>query len=581
MIRALGDLLTLARGQVPVATFCVLVLGYAVAQGLAFVAVVPVVDAVVRGDTGGSWGAALVLAGAATVSALLYFFQARAGYGISFGLMQSLQQRIGDHIAALPLGWFDHARVGDLSQLTSKSAEDAGSVTAHLFQPIVSAVVTPLTVAIGLLWWDWRVALAGAAFVPVAILIGGLAPKLTGRLDAMLDRRTAAVNEQVVDFALAQPVLRAAGRTVGNYPPLDEALDEHYRTSERIFWRTIPSVLASTVAVQLWLVLLLVTALGLSLAGSLAVPATVGLLVVSLRFVGPLADLSEYATAMRAAGESLARIRVLLDTPVLPEPALPDTVPRSDVPLAFDRVSFGYDDTEVLHDLSFRLEAGTFTALVGPSGSGKSTVLRLIARFWDVGTGAITLGGSDLRALGSAQVIDRVAVVFQDVYLFDGTILDNVRMGRPDAAAAEIEAAVHAARLQEVVDRLPEGLNTQVGEGGVRLSGGERQRISIARALLKDAPIVLLDEATAAVDAKNEAALGEAFAALAAGRTVIAIAHRIEAIAGADRILVLDSGRLVEDGTHDTLSNAGGRYQAFWAAKERAAAWKLGERDEG
>lgn len=581
MIRTLTDLIHVARGNVKVAPFLVLVVGFAIAQGLAFLAVVPVVDAVVRTDRDAAWLAAAALTTVAAGSALLYFLQARSGYRISLTLMRSLQHRIGDHASQLPLGWFDRTRVGELSQLTSRSAEDAGSVTAHLLQPIISAIITPLTVAIGLFWWDWRVGLAGALFLPVAALIGWLAPKLTARLDAVLDRRTAEVNEQIVDFALAQPVLRPAARTVGDYPPLDEALERQYRTSERIFWRTIPSVLLSTIAVQLWLVLLLVTALSLALIGHLAIPATVGLLVVSVRFVGPLAELSEYATAMRAAGDSLARIRALLNTPVLPEPDTPVTAPNTGLSVEFDGVGFGYGADPVLNGVSFRLEPGTLTALVGPSGSGKTTVLRLIARFWDVTSGSVRLGGTDVRDLGSEQVIDRVAVVFQDVYLFEGSILDNVRTGRPDASGEELARAIRAARLEDLAERLPDGLDTPVGEGGARLSGGERQRVSIARALLKDAPIVLLDEATAAVDAENEAALADAFAALATGRTVIAIAHRIETVTAADRILVLDDGRIVEDGHHETLVDAGGRYQAFWRAKEHSASWRLPRKPGG
>jgi ATP-binding cassette subfamily B protein IrtB len=278
------------------------------------------------------------------------------------------------------------------------------------------------------------------------------------------------------------------------------------------------------------------------------------------------------STVQRNRG-SLNRIAGILDAKPLTEPTNPITPAGNDI--EFDQVGFGYDDRPVLTDVTARLPEGTITALVGPSGSGKTTLTRLVARFWDTDSGAIRVGGVDVRDIATPELMSRIAIVFQDVYLFDGTIEDNVRLGKPDATPAELRAAATAARLDDVIARAPRGWDTHVGEGGLLLSGGERQRVSIARALLKNAPIVLLDEATSALDPDNENAVHDAIAALTRDKTVLVIAHKLDTIRHADRILFLDDGHIVEDGTHDTLLGTGGRYAQFWNARAAAAEWRL------
>ncbi len=579
MIRTISALVRLAGTGARPRRYLVLVIAYGLAQGLALVSLVAFIDALVRSDWGQARVRAVVLLALAVVSAVLCYLQARAGYAISLAIMRALQHRIGDHAARLPLGWFGRSRPGELVQLATAGAETVGSTTAHLVEPMLSAVIAPAVVVVGLVFWDWRVALAGAVFVPLVGVIGRLVPRLNARADALLDEAASEVNGAVIDFALDQPLLRSTGRMVGSYPPLDEALDDYARAHRNNLWRTLPGLLVNSVAVQAWLVLLLAVTLAQALGGALSVPAAIGLLVVSARFVDPLAQLSEYATALRASADALGRSQSFLATPVLPEPVVPAAPDASaGMSVVLDDVAFGYadDGPRVLSGVDLVARPGTMTALVGPSGAGKTTILRLIARFWDVTGGSVRIGGVDVRDLGSETVIDQVSIVFQDVYLFEGSIRDNVRQGRPGADDEEIRRAMAAARVLEIGERLPDGLDTQVGEGGARLSGGERQRVSIARALLKDAPIVLLDEATASVDAENEVALVEAFRALVRDRTVIVIAHRLETIAGADQICFLEAGRVVERGRHDELLAAEGRYAAFWRAKTRASSWRLG-----
>ena len=294
--------------------------------------------------------------------------------------------------------------------------------------------------------------------------------------------------------------------------------------------------------------------------------------VLAARYVEPLVIAAELGGALRISRNSLARMDDLLAIEPLPEPERP--VEPEGASIEFDDVSFAYDDRPVLERVSFAVPERTLTAIVGPSGAGKTTILRLIARFWDVDSGSVRLGGADVRELTTDRLMSCISVVFQDVYLFDGTIEENIRLGRRDATDAEVRDAAALAAVDEIAERLPNGLRTRVGEGGAALSGGERQRVSIARAILKDAPIVLLDEATAALDPLNGRAVQQALRALSAERTLV-VAHRLQTVRAADQIIVLDGGRIAERGVHDELLELDGRYAAFWNERVRAAGWRI------
>ncbi|SFQ42259.1 ATP-binding cassette, subfamily B [Amycolatopsis arida] len=286
--------------------------------------------------------------------------------------------------------------------------------------------------------------------------------------------------------------------------------------------------------------------------------------MLAARCADPLLSLADIGGQLRGARAELARLDTVLRTEPLPEPREP--VRPEHHGLEFDPVAFQHGDRTVLDGVSLSIPEGRRLAVVGPSGVGKSTLLQLLARFHDVDAGAVRVGGVDVRAIDTEALMARIAIVFQEVYLFDGTIEENVRVGRPDAGVAEVRAAATAARLDEVVERLPRGWATNVGEGGALLSGGERQRVSIARALLKNAPIVLLDEVTSALDPVNEAAVHDGIERLMAGRTVVMVAHRMRTVQRADRVAFLDGGRIVEEGSHDELLRRGDRYADLWHA---------------
>ncbi len=407
-----------------------------------------------------------------------------------------------------------------------------------------------------------RQAGAALAAAPVVATIQVLSGRWTAAEDVERATRDREATERVIEYLWAQPVLRAGGRTAERFRLLDDALQQVQLSSRRSMLSALPGVLGLSLTVQAVFTAVLVLGAHLALGGGVGAAELLTILVLAARCADPLPSLAELGGKLRGARGELLRLDALLRTEPLPEPPAP--VEPVGHGVEFESVAFRYGGRTVFDDLSLSVPEGQRLAVVGPSGVGKSTLLQLLARFHDVDAGAVRVGGADVRALGTEALMAQFAIVFQDVYLFDGTIEDNVRLGRPGATGAEVRAAAAAARLDEVMERLPDGWATSVGEGGARLSGGERQRVSIARALLKSAPIVLLDEVTSALDPVNEAAVHAAIERLMTGRTVVMVAHRLHTVQQADRIAFLDAGRIIEEGSHEELLHRGGRYAEFW-----------------
>jgi ATP-binding cassette subfamily B protein len=548
----------------------------AAAEGAMIVSVLPVFKSLFDGTL--TWRAFILPLVLTVVAALVHVQQAAQSYRVSGAVMSVEHERIGDKLVRLPLGWFHPDTVGQVSQMITKGTMFVSTAAAHLVNPLIHGIVTPAIIAIGVLFFDWRMGLVMIVFAPLLWLASKASASLIGKADDILHVESVKVDNRLIEFAQAQRVLRAFGRGEEGYAPLEDAMSDELQAHRKNLWISLAGLAIFGIVTQLAFTALIVAGGLFVLNGMSNAALMCAILALTARFIQPLMEVGDYAGAIRMARNELDRMADVLNAKELPEPAQPAAFDQSHAnEVELRDVSFTYPGTDhqILDDVSLRLEPGTLTALVGPSGSGKTTVTRLIARFFEVDDGAVLVGGTDVREQTTEQLMSQLSLVFQDVYLFDDTLYENVRLGRPSASRGEVLAAAEMAGVSQMLDYLPDGWETRVGEGGTALSGGERQRVSIARALLKNAPIVLLDEATSAIDPENEAHLKRSFAQLSRNSTVLVIAHKLSTIADADQILVLDGGHIVERGEHAELLANGGLYASFWHEREQAQGWRL------
>ncbi|MDF2488402.1 MAG: transporter [Pseudomonas sp.] len=547
----------------------------AVLQGLAVALLVPILHALFAGDLSTAMAWLAGLAAMAALTCIAHYQQAMKGFALALVVLTTLHDRLGQHLASLPLGWFNSEKVGRLSRSATSGTLMVTGLFAHYLGPVVCGVVVPATVALTLFIFDWRLGLTAVLCAPLIYFTHRWSADAIGHNDARVEAAATLAGNRVVEFARYQQVLRAFGRTQEGYAPLQAANLAQKQAGGSMVSQTFPKLLAGGLAVQLAFALLVGVGIALAARGAIDAIQLVALLALAARFVGPLAEAAARSGLLRMAGNDLDQLVGILREPPLPQPLVsqPLSEPGS---FAFEHVSFAYaSGPTVLRDLTFHAPAHSMTAIVGASGSGKTTVTRLLMRFFDVTEGHVKVGGVDVRELSNEALMAQLSLVMQDVYLFDDSLEANIRVGKPDASAQQVAEAASLAGVDEIVARLPQGWLTPVGEGGAALSGGERQRVSLARALLKRAPIVLLDEATAALDSHNEAFVQAAIGSLKQSSTVLVIAHRLPTIMAAEQILVLDQGRLVESGTHPQLLALDGRYAGFWRDRQRAGGWRL------
>lgn len=546
----------------------------ALLQGTAFLLLVPLLRALFDGDLAAAQDWLLVMGVVGAAYVLVYWVVSQLGIRASTAVLVSLLTRLGDRLVELPVAWFSTDRSGMATGIATQGAMFVATTPYSFLRQIIAGFLTPATVLVGMWFFDWRLALAMTVMIPVMAIGYRLLQKRIARGDAVHSQAVSEASSRVIEFARVQPALRTAG--VGSIAErlVDEALEGQHRANRALLASGGAGVAVFNAIVQTSLTVVLVLGAYLAIGGSIDPAVLIGLLVLGVRFNEPIMTAGDLGGSLAVARTTLDQFDRLAAIEDLPEPASPRQ--PQDWGIRFENVTFGYGGTVVLEGLSFTADAGQMTAIVGPSGSGKTTITKLIARYYDPEAGTVSIGGVPLPELGTAAVEDAVAPVFQDVYLFDDTILGNVWIGNPDLPREQVIAAATRARVDEIADRLPGGWDARVGEGGSNLSGGERQRVSIARALLKDAPIVLLDEATSALDIGNEIAIGEAIDRIRTDRTLVVVAHRLQTIMTADRIVMLDGdGGIEETGTHAELLAAGGSYARYWRDRVEATSWQL------
>ncbi|MCG8348698.1 MAG: ABC transporter ATP-binding protein/permease [Chloroflexales bacterium] len=494
--------------------------------------------------------------------------------GPTADVTHDLRLRLGVQLRRMPLEELYRRRSGDLTDVLAGNVDQVTTPMGMLSSLVICTLVVPVVAVLVTLFIDWRLAVVMAIIFPLGLPIYRWIRRITGMEFRESTEAHAQTAAEIVEYTQGLPVLRSVNQVGAQARRLQQMLAHlravQVRANLRGAW---PALLMASV-VEIGILMVLALGAWFVLGGALDAAALAALLVIAVRFSEPLAILANITAVYDYMESGLERIEALLAVPPLPVKSPQQEITRFDI--SFDNVTFGYgSEPPTLCQVSFRLPENSLTALVGPSGVGKTTVTRLISRYADPQSGVIQIGGVDVRTVEPTDLMRHIAVVFQDVYLFDDTIRNNIRMAKPDATDAEVEAAAQAANCHEFIARLPDGYDTQVGDIGGALSGGERQRVSIARAILKDAQIVLLDEPTAALDTESEVAVQRAIDRLVQNKTVIVIAHRLSTVVGADQILVFDDGRIVEQGHHSDLLAQGGKYAAMWSAQQRAKGWRL------
>ncbi|MCR8644226.1 ABC transporter ATP-binding protein/permease [Paenibacillus sp. N1-5-1-14] len=539
---------------------------------LGSISVAAVLYYLLAGQLEGAWRAvgfmALMFAG----QAFFYYLTNKWSFPLFGHFLTHIRLYLGDRLSKVPYGFFLQK---DASVLESRVKTDAGN---YIYVPsivigLIKACVIPPLILIAMFWMDWRLALVSLVGIPLSVLSAWLAERKLKEVMQKLSIARQAANSRILEYIRGIAVIRSFGLTGSRMQSYEETIRKYRDASIEINRGLTPYTAVYNIAFEVGLALVLIVG-GLFVGQGTLEPASfMVLLVLAICFYEPI-PLMDYALFKRMFATAVHHMNDIIqveDMPILQS----ERRPIQDAHITFHNVTFGYGDKPVLNNLNLVIPEKGTTALVGPSGGGKTTMLHLIARFWDVQQGVVTIGGADVRGMNSDELMKQLAFVFQDVYLFNDSIANNIRFGNPEASIEQVEYAARKARCHDFIIKLPDGYDTMVGEGGGTLSGGQRQRISIARAILKDAPIILLDEATASVDPDNERYIQEAFEELARDKTVVIIAHRLHTVRRADHIVVIDNGSVAQSGTHKELLASGGIYRHFWEERRRAQRWTL------
>ena len=482
---------------------------------------------------------------------------------------------IGDRLRYIPMGYFNKNSIGNITAIVTTTLGDVENSAARVLVSVLGGFFNSVALVIVLLVFDWRNGLIAAIGVLLYIVSAELALRKSACLSGVRQHTQESLVESVLEYIQGMGIVKAFGMEKDSTQSIDSAIKASCRDNLKLTKASVPYDALKQVVVRVFSVLLPLASIYFWLNGSLSLAYGVILVVASFMVFNDLENAGNMASLLQMLAASMDTANSIDDTPVMDEKGA-DVVPASSE-IIFDNVDFSYADRKNLDHVSFTIPAGTTTAIVGPSGSGKTTMCNLIARFWDVDAGRITVGGKDVRDFKLDSLMKNISMVFQNVYLFADSIENNIKFGCPDATHEQVIEATKKACCHEFISALPDGYDTVIGEGGGTLSGGEKQRISIARAILKNAPIIILDEATSSVDPENEEELQRAIAELTHDKTIIMIAHRLKTVRGADQILVLDDSHIVQSGTHAELIQQKGLYADFVSARQEAIGWKLAQ----
>ena len=506
------------------------------------------------------------------LSFVTHLQQYKATYGLVYNEVKTTRLSLAERLRKLPLGYFGKRDLADLTETIMGDVNRMEHVWSHVLGYLYGAYISTGVIAICLLLYDWRLAIACLWGVPAAFGLLFGSRKTAARSAQRTKKAAVRVSDGIQEALENIREIRAANQEERYLEGLNQKIDEHERVMIRGELGTGLFVNAASVIMRMGVATTILVGANLILSGSIDFMLLFLFLLVITRIYAPFDQSLALIAEMFISQVSADRMMEIYDTPVAEGSG---TFEPKGHDIVFEHVGFAYDDKEVLHDVSFTAKEGEVTALVGPSGSGKSTCARLAARLWEIDKGIIKVGDVDISTVDPEVLLRDYSMVFQEVVLFDDTVMENIRLGRHGATDEEVRAAAKAANCEEFIQRLPEGYDTPIGENGARLSGGERQRISIARALLKDAPIILLDEATASLDVENETNVQEALSRLLAGKTVLVIAHRMRTVEAADKIVVLAEGRVAEEGSPAELMARGGLFCRMVELQQQSAGWRL------
>lgn len=527
--------------------------------------------------TGQTWGIVIgLIAGGLILRMIFKYLVYRLQSTAGFEFVARERIALGDRLRNVPMGFFHDNSVGDITATVTTDLNFLENYSMHILDKVTTGVLSMIVMAGCILAFDWRI---GLIFVAGILLSFPIYSHMQKKGKALSAKRQKIQSEAVVatlEYVQGISVVKSFNMCDKNLSDIEDAYESNAAASygvERVF---TPLNMTYSMVFRISACMIMLCAGILAVGGDLSFANLAVILIASFTIFNPIEVMGQMTTMIRTMDAALDRVERIKQAKKIDENGR--DIPLDSFDIGFEHVSFAYENgNPILKDVSFSIPQGSMTAIVGPSGGGKTTITRLIARFWDVQEGSITIGGHDVKEFTCDSLLKNMSMVFQNVYLFHDTIENNIKFGCPDATHEQVVEAAKKACCHDFISALPQGYDTVIGEGGSTLSGGEKQRISIARAMLKDAPIILLDEATASVDPENEVHLQQAISALVKNKTLIVIAHRLSTIRDADQILVVDNGKIVEKGVHAELIQQKGIYQKFWNIRQKARNWKLAQ----